>query len=173
MAASAFNTTTAQYPIWIEEDKIYCDEAKLLNHLTQNLNYNKNDADRIIQQINGHIKYSLCGFWWSAATYMYMSTEAISVLLHSIEHSQLIRLLSYQDGLRYTALHWCAYNKNNKVMKVILDSVSEEECYQLLRISGTWGQTPLHRSCLQGDTESVRLKLNHINQEMRYTVKTE
>ena len=101
MAASA-SITTGQYPLWIEENEIYCDEAKLKYHLTQNLNYNKNDADRIIQQINGHIKYGLCGFWWSAATYMNMSTEAISVLLHSIEHSQLIRLLSYQDGHHFT-----------------------------------------------------------------------
>ena len=53
MAASASNTTTVQYPIWIEEDKIYCDDAKLKEHLTQKLDCNKNDVVKIVQQING------------------------------------------------------------------------------------------------------------------------
>ena len=57
MAASASNTTTVQYPIWIDGDNIYCDEAKLQKHLTQKLNYSETDTERIIQQINGHIEY--------------------------------------------------------------------------------------------------------------------
>ena len=171
MAASASNTTTVQYPIWIDEVEIYCDEAKLKHHLTHKLNYNENDAARIFQQISGHIEQNsfLYFFWWSAAEEM--STEAIRVLLHSIEHSQLIRLLSYQDGLKYTALRCCAGSKRNEVIKVILDSVSEKECYQLLSITDDdLGWTPLHVSCMKGDTESVRLMLNHINQDMRYSL---
>ena len=88
MAASAYNTITGEYLVWIEEDKIYCDEAKLIDHLTQKLNYSGNDAAMIIQQLTGHMKYGLCNFWKSAAEKM--STEAIRVLLHSIEHCQLI-----------------------------------------------------------------------------------
>ena len=122
----------------------------------------------ILQQITGHIKYGLYNFWYLAPEEL--GTEAIRELLHSVEHSQLIRMLSYQDGYWYTALHWCADNKNNEVIKVILDSVSEDECYQLLSISGTWRQTPLHRSCIRGDAESVRVMLNHINQDMRYSL---
>ena len=168
MAASAFITTTGQYPIWIEEDKIYCDEAKLKDHLTQNLNYNETDAAMIVQRLTGHIKYGLYYFWWSAAERM--GTEAVRVLLHSIEHSQVIYMLVYQAGNDYTALHWCAFNKRNEVIKVILDSVSEEECYQLLNITDNMRWTPLHWSCYRGDTESVRLMLNHITQDMRYSL---
>ena len=170
MAASVSNTTSGQYPIWIDGDNIYCDEAKLKDHLTQKLNYNENDADGIIQQINEHIKRSLPDYFWQSAAEN-MSTEAIRILLHSVEHSQLICLLSYQDGYReYTALHCCARNKNNEAMKVILDSVSEEECYQLLSITDYRGWTPLYMSCLGGDTESARVMLNHINQDMRYSL---
>ena len=169
MAASVSNTTTVQYPIWIDGDNIYCDEAKLKEHLTQKLNYNENDADGIIQQINEHIKRSLPdNFWWSAAENM--STEAIRVLLRSVEHSQLICLLSYQDDFGYTALHWCADNKNNEVIKVILDSVSEEECYQLLSIRDNVEWTPLHESCARGDTESVTVMFNYVNQDMKYSL---
>ena len=169
MAASASTSTTAQYPTWIEEDKIYCDEAKLEDHLRQKLNYNENDAARIFQQITGHIKqHNLSDyFWYSAAKNM--STEPIRVLLHSIEHSQLIRLLSYGDvEYGHTALRWCAANRRNEVIKVILASVSEDECYQLLSITDNAGWTPLHFSCLQGDAESVNVMLNNINQDMRF-----
>ena len=174
MAASASNTTTGQYPICIENidfDKIHCDEAKLKDHLTHKLNYNENDAARIFQQITGHIKqHNLSDyFWYSAAKNM--STEAIRVLLHSIEHSQLIRLLSYGDvEYGHTALRWCAANRRNEVIKVILASVSENECYQLLSITDNAGRTPLHFSCLQGDAESVNVMLNHINQDMRFSL---
>ena len=172
MAASAYNTSVVQYPIWIERNVLYCDEGKLKDHITHKLNYKENDADRIIQQINGHIKYDLYDFWWSAVKNM--STEAVEVLLHSIKHveySQPFGMLSYQGGYRQdTALHRCADNKNNEVIKVILDSVSEEECYQLLSIKDNLRWTPLHRSCWEGDTESVRVMLNHINQDMRYSL---
>ena len=167
MAASAYNTTTVQYPIWINKDRIYCDEAKLLNHLTQKLRYNENDGVRIIQQINGHIEYGLDDFWDYAANNM--STEPIRILLHSLEHSQLIYMLSYQDEYGDSALYCCADNKNNEVIKVILDSVSDGECYQLLNITNRRGWAPLHMSCWDGDTESVRVMLNHINQDMRYS----
>ena len=168
MAASASNTTTVQYPICIDGDNIYCDEAKLKDHLTRKLNCNENDAAVILQQITGHIKYGLYNFWYLAAEEL--GTEAIRVLLHSIEHSQLIRMLSYQDGYWYTALHWCADNKNDEVIKVILDSVSEEECYQLLSITDNGIGTPLHMSCWKGDTESVAVMLNYIKQDMRYSL---
>ena len=170
MAASASNTTTVQYPIWIDGDKIYCDEAKLADHLTQKLNYNENGAARVSQQITGHIKYyGTYSFWESAAENV--GAEAIRVLLHSIEHSQLIYLLSYQDEYEFTAIHWCATYRCNEVIKVILDSVSEDECCQLLSITDDkmrW--TSLHMSCWVGDTESVRVMLSHVNQEMRYSL---
>ena len=168
MAASAYNTTTVQYPIWINKDRIYCDEAKLLNHLTQKLRYNENDGVRIIQQINGHIEYGLDDFWDYAANNM--STEPIRILLHSLEHSQLIYMLSYQDEYGDSALYCCADNKNNEVIKVILDSVSDGECYQLLNITNRRGWAPLHMSCWKGDTESVAVMLNYIKQDMRYSL---
>ena len=170
MAASASNTTTRQHPIWIQEDNIYCNEVKLLDHLTRNPNYNENDAASIIQQINGHIKiYGLRYFWNSAGETM--STEAIRVLLHSIEHSQLSRLIIGQNiWYQYTALHYSADNKGNEVIKVILGSVSEEEGYWLLSITAYVRQTQLHMPCYGGDTESVAVMLNHVNQDMRYSL---
>ena len=161
MAASAFSATTGQYSIWIDEDKIYCDEAKLKDHLIHKLSYNYNDAIG-----NGRIKYGLLYFWSSVANTM--STEAIRVLLHSLEHSQLIHMLSYQNECGKTALHRCADNKNNELIKVVLDSVSEDECNQLLSITDNLsGWTPLHMSSYRGDTESVRVMQNHVNQDMR------
>ena len=170
-AASASNTTTQQYPIWIVDDKIYCDEAELKHHLIQKLNYNEDNACRVIQQITALLKNnnSLRGFWWEAAEKM--STEVIRVILQSIEHTQLIYMLSYRDVLGDTALYWCARNKRSDVIEMILDCcVSEEQCYQLLSITGGWRWTPLHKSCRAGDTESVRVMLNHMNQDMRYSL---
>ena len=169
MAASASNTTTVQYPIWIDRDNMYCDEANFKNHLAQKLNYSKNDANIIIQQINGYIERNLPNYFWRSAAEK-MNTEAIRVLLQTLEHSQLIYMLRYQDEYEHTALHWCALNRNNEMINVILDSVSEEECYQLLSITNEWRLTALHLSCREGDTESVRLMLNHINQDMRYSL---
>ena len=113
-AASASNTTTLQYPMWIVDDKIYCDEAELKHHLIQKLNYNEDNACRVIQQItellnNNNSLHGLRGFWWEAAEKM--STEVIRVILQSIEHTQLIYMLSYKDVLGGdTVLHECAYN---------------------------------------------------------------
>ena len=170
-AASASNTTTLQYPMWIVDDKIYCDEAELKHHLIQKLNYNEDNACRVIQQITELLnnKNGLRGFCREAAEKM--STEVIRVILQSIEHTQLIYMLSYQGVARLTALHWCAYNKRSDVIEMILDCcVSEEQCYQLLSITIGIRWTPLYMSCEKGDTESVRVMLNHINQDMRYSL---
>ena len=100
-----------------------------------------------------------------------MSTEAIRILLHSIEHSQLIRMLSYQGLSGRTALSCCAAHDRYEVIKVILDIVRDEERHQLLSITDRWmGRTPLHISCVRGDTESVKVMLNHINQDMTYSL---
>ena len=110
-AASASNTTTLQYPMWIVDDKIYCDEAELKHHLIQKLNYNEDNACRVIQQITELLNNNngLRGFWREAAEKM--STEVIRVILQSIEHTQLIYMLSYKDVLGGdTVLHECAYN---------------------------------------------------------------
>ena len=54
---------------------------------------------------------------------------------------------------------------------MILDCcVSEDECYQLFSITDLWRRRPLHYSCIAGDTESVRVMLNHINQDMWYSL---
>ena len=58
------------------------------------------------------------------------------------------------------------------MIEMILDCcVSEEQCYQLLSITDwLFRRTPFHVSCSAGDTESVRVMLNHINQDMRYSM---
>ena len=163
--------------MWIVDNKIYCDEAELKHHLIQKLNYNEDNACRVIQQITELLNNNngLRGFCREAAEKM--STEVIRVILQSIEHTQLIYMLSDRDECRDTALHqcastalyWCAWNKRSDVIEMILDCcVSEEQCYQLLSITDSWRLTPLRVSCIAGDTESVRVMLNHINQDMRY-----
>ena len=99
MAASASNTTTLQYPMCIVDNKIYCDEAELKHQLIQILNYNKYNACRVIQQITELFKNRnrLRDFWEEAAEKM--STEVIRVILQSIEHTQLIYMLSYKGVL--------------------------------------------------------------------------
>ena len=170
-AASASNTTSLQYPMWIVDDKIYCDQAELKHHLMQKLNYNEDNACRVIQQITELLNNNngLRNFWEKAAAKK-TSTEVIRVILQSIEHTQLIYMLSYRVG-ECTALHQYAYNKRSDVIEMILDCcVSEEQCYQLLSITNWARRTPLHVSCIVGDTESVRVMLNHINQDMRYSL---
>ena len=169
-------TASGQYPTCLrtDEDITYCDEAKLTDHLTQNLNYNENGSSRanlvnLLKNVEKVLQQQTSpNFRRSAAEEM--SIESFRVLQHSLEHSQLIRRLSHQDRLKRTALHWCARHGRNEVIKVILDSVSEEECYQLLSIRDNVEWTPLYWSCLQGDIESVKVMLNHINQEMRYSL---
>ena len=171
-AASASNTTTPQYPMWIVDNKIYCDGAELKQFLIQKLNYNEYNACRVTQQITElfNNNNSLRGFCREAAEKM--STEVIRVILQSKEHTQLIYMLSYRDVLgEYTALHWCADYKRSDVIEMILDCcVSEEQCYQLLSITDWSRRTPLHLSCSSGDKESVRVMLNHINQDIMYSL---
>ena len=172
MAASALNTTTVQYPIWIEDDKIHCDEDGLKHHMASNLDYNENAAIGTARQISEHMNLSLEYFW--SATAEFMNTEALRVILQTIKHSQLIYLISYQGGVwSRTALYYCAVYERSDVIAVILDCcVSEEECYQLLSSITDLQErlTPLHISCTRGDTESVRVILNHVNQNMRYSL---
>ena len=172
MAASALNTTTVQYPIWIEDDKIHCDEDGLKHHMASNLDYNENAAIRTARQITEHMNLSLEYIWSAAAEFM--NTEALRVILQTIKHSQLIYLISYQGGVwSRTALYYCAVYERSDVIAVILDCcVSEEECYQLLSSITDLRErlTPLHISCTRGDTESVRVILNHVNQNMRYSL---
>ena len=55
-------------------------------------------------------------------------------------------------------------------MRLILDSVCEEDCYQLLRITDRWGQTALHVACYQGDTDSVSVILEHLAKAEAYSL---
>ena len=180
MAASASDPTSKQYPIWITNQpgrqrlfyKIYFDEAGLNYHLIRKLSYNEDDANSVVKQITQLFNNtSRLDYFWNEATNERMSSEVINVILQSIEHSQLIYMLKYQDWDRYTALHRCAHNKRCDVIQMILNNLSEEECYRILSIRGTmWRWTPLSMSCSEGDTESVRVMLNHINQDMRYSL---
>ena len=170
MAASESITTTLQYPIWIEDGKIHCDEAGLLSHLTQNLHYSVYDAIKIMGEITKHINGNLQYFWDKAARNM--STESIRVILQSVQHSQLNCMLSYPDSSSYyTALNCCACNLRSDMIKMILDNVNEDECYSYLGTTeGEWGVAPIHWSCSKGDTESVRAMLYHLNQDKRYSL---
>ena len=180
MAVSASNTTTKQYPICTTTElpdyelspEIHCDEAGLKLHLLRKFGYNEDIADRVVKQITKLLKKtSRLDDFWMKATNEGTSSEVIRAILQSIGHSQLIHMLKYQDEGGYTALHRCAVNKRSDVIQLILDCcVSEEECYQLLSSTDPWIVTPLNMSCSEGDgdAESVRVMLNHINQDMRY-----
>ena len=108
------------HPIWIalkpdfilsRYSEIYCDEARLKHHLIWKLSYNEDNANRVIKQITELLnKASALGDFWDEATKEGTSSEVVNVILQSIDHSQLITVLSYQDVGGYTALHWCAFN---------------------------------------------------------------
>ena len=183
MAASASNPTTKQFPIWITSQpgrhrlssyKIHSDDARLKHHLIRKLSYKEDDANRVVKQRTKLLNNTrgLGYFWKKATNERTRSAEVTRAILQSIEHSQLIYMLKYQaDVEKYTALHWCAHNKRRNVIQMILDCcVGEEECYQLLSITGWLTGTPLSMSCKVGDTESVRVMLNHINQDMLYSL---
>ena len=55
-------------------------------------------------------------------------------------------------------------------MRLILDSVGEEDRLQLLRITDRWGQTALHVSCHQGDSDSVSVILEHLAKAAAYSL---
>ena len=155
--------------------EIHCDEAGLKHHLIQKLSYNEDSAERVVEQLTDLLKplnnTSRRDYFWKEATKEGTSTDVVNVILQSIEHSQLIYMLKYQDWDAYTALHRCAANKRSDVIQLILHCcVSEDECYQRLRFTNLLGQTPLTMSCREGDSESVRVILNHINQDMLYSL---
>ena len=167
MATSAWNATTVQYIVWIEQDKICCDKAVLEYQLKRELNSVENGDNKSVQQMIGLMNDKIEKFWCSAAEDM--STEAIRVILQSIEHNQLVYMLSYQClTYEYAAIHYCAQYERSDVIALILDCMSEEECNQLLSIVGRYRWIPLHVSCERGDVESVRVMLNHLNRDMRY-----
>ena len=82
-----------------------------------------------------------------------MSTEAIRVILQSIEHNQLVYMLSYQYlSYEYAAIHYCAQYERSDVIALIVDCVSEEECNQLLSIVGRHSSIETIRDSVSNDT---------------------
>ena len=129
MATSASNPPTKRYPIWItlkfteffqQYPEIHCDEAGLKHHLIQKLSYNEDSSERVVKQITDLLNNtSRRDYFWKEATKEGTSTDVVNVILKSIEHSQLIYMLKYQDWDGYTALHWCAHNKRSDVIQMI------------------------------------------------------
>ena len=75
---------TVRFPIWINDNEIYCDEAQLEQHLVQKLNYDENCADRLVKEeiklVNDTMSSVNC--LWQVTTET--GDEGFSVALDSI-----------------------------------------------------------------------------------------
>ena len=162
---------TLPYPIWIDDDEIYCDPARLKFHLTQKLRYDETPASRLTQKVTCLLNVSnrVKSFWDAAAEIR--DAETVKALLQSMahQHRELLYLVNWQ---KITALGDChVANKRSELTKVLFECLGEDECIQLLNISGMLEErTPLHVACGASDIESVRLILQRVPQDKRYSL---
>ena len=111
----------ADYPFWIENNQIRFDDMKLQRHVEQYfMDYDDSSVDGVDDVISlDVVKYfktlsalnpisaRLENFWYHSTS---MSPEAVDIMLQGLEHDDLMHLLSFEDGLHQTALHWCAHH---------------------------------------------------------------
>ena len=149
---------TESYPIWINDHKIYCDEAQLKQHLVQKLNYDVNHASQLVKEVKtllGNIMSSVHRFW-QVTTETGDEDSFSGVLLSTASHSSQLNP---------------AYHRKSHLMKVIIQCVHKDECFQLLS-SKDWmtERTPLHFACEGGDAECVKSMLQHVPQYKKFSL---
>ena len=161
------------FPVWIGEEghKLYCDQVRLEQFLFTVLNYSEADAAKLSQSLARRLaRGRSINDFWSKASFRKTTTAVVRVLLRSIDPISLPTLLCYQDKYGQTGLFQFAFYQRHDVVKLMLDSLeNEEECFKLLRITTKVSErTPLHISCWRSDIESVKAILDHVNPLQRY-----
>ena len=163
---------TQNYPCYILERsyaKLHCDENELKKHLVRVLKYNKTDASTLTQQIvtflsrEGNRPFQLTK--WD------IPAELFRVIIQCISPAQRYELLSERTlyGLGVTLLSQYIRWKRDDIVEIILDSINEDECYNLLKLSdfSDWSQ-PLESACESGNTELVMIMRRHVSKDNWY-----
>ena len=92
----------------------------------------------------------------------------MKTILESISKDQHYSLLSTQDGLKYTPLHWaCVYNNSVAVLDAITRLTSEETRFKLLQIPSSGGRTALHYAAARNATEDIKIIAESVNTSHR------
>ena len=163
-----------QRPFSIDGDcHIFCVQPLLENHLKHVLHYSCGEAQMVSHQILEYFN-PITGYYiyylWRDAVEGIIRVNTLRTILQCMDNGQLLSIISFQDRFGYTVLHHSALSEKGELMQLILDSVCEEDCYQLLRITDRWGQTALHVSCHQGDSDSVSVILEHLAKAAAYSL---
>ena len=80
---------------------------------------------------------------------------AFKQILQSVSSDdERLQLLQMKSRGGWTVLHYAAYNSATETVQVILESVSEEMRYTLLRMGSNYELTPIHITCI-GPTEKL------------------
>ena len=151
---------TVRFPIWINDNEIYCDEAQLEQHLVQKLNYDENRADRLVKEVIKLVNDTMSSVncLWQVTTET--GDEGFSVALDSIGGYTL----------RFKLAN---YHKKSDLMKMIIqcDCIHKDTYFQLLCSKG-WitERTPLQFASERGETECVRSVLQHVPQNKKFSL---
>ena len=73
--------------------------------------------------------------------------EMLNMIMQSIRSDERLQLLQLEDNSGMTILHHAACVSATNIIEVILESVSEEECYVLLSTHDSGGCTPIQLAC--------------------------
>lgn len=151
---------TQAYPIWKGTDEqLYCDNSKLINHITCILHYNLKDGQRltsqIVESLNRDEELQLAE--------SEMQIETMKTIIHSIHPNQ--RFQSLAIGMDDTIVHEYIKLQRNDIVTLIFDSLSEQECYEILLMEGLLRKTALHLACEEGNTNALDIIHGHVDHD--------
>lgn len=174
MAESAFVDNTTDYPIWIGEDhKLHCDEDTLELHLLQNSNYDLHEAKetvtKLVHILSKGYNTDNPSFW---ELILYNDGETFFVIVQNIGLQHRIKLLNTTSGKISVVktLPIAIDPKRNKLLALILDAYSQDECSLLVMIKHVGGIAAIHWACFRANIEAVRIIVSHISQARCYHV---
>ena len=157
--------------------ELHCDENELRKHLVRVLKYNETYASTLARQIvtflNRERNQQDEPLQLSNKD---ISAEVFRVIIQCISPAERYEILSKTSARKVTAFfggvtiltrytQW----KRNEIVEIILDSINEDECYNLLK-----GKcfsdcaTSLHSACVSGNTELVMIIRRHVSKDNWY-----
>ena len=91
-------------------------------------------------------------------------------MLQSLEYDHLVKLPNLKDSYGYTLLRCCSLEKRYDGLQLIAEHLSEKDWYKAISRANAWKWTPFHWSCYRGNSRLVRVMLDNISQDLRYTL---
>ena len=100
-----------------------------------------------------------------------LSVSVLEVILKCIEPCNRLEVLSRQGGTRKeTVFHF--YLRENRIdaVKLVLDFLSQDECYKLQKIKDSTGWTALHTACVLSSKNRhvISMMREHVTEEQWY-----